>query len=224
MSDWFSYTLRDALMFGPEVYWRLFALHNQILWPLPGVAMIAGAALVLLMMAPTDWRSRIGLLLTSLAWIGAAHFLWARFSPINWPMAYVTWAFAAQAALLSSFALVSAGGPGGSAAARSAGLLLIVYSVFLHPLVGLLFGRPLAQAEVIGLAPDPTALASLGILLAVCGGRWRAVLSVILALWCVLSAVTLFTLGMAQGWLLISALGVWSTSMLLEIVRARARG
>lgn len=50
--------------------------------------------------------------------------------------------------------------------ARNLGWLLAVTGVLLYPLGGLLAGRPLSQAEVFGMAPEPTALASLGLLLA----------------------------------------------------------
>lgn len=46
------------------------------------------------------------------------------------------------------------------------GWLLAVIGVFLYPLAGLLAGRPWTQAEVFGSATEPTALASLGLLLA----------------------------------------------------------
>jgi hypothetical protein len=49
---------------------------------------------------------------------------------------------------------------------QNLGWLLAITGVVLYPLAGLLAGRPWSQAEVFGTAPEPTALASLGLLLA----------------------------------------------------------
>jgi hypothetical protein len=58
-----------------------------------------------------------------------------------------------------------------------------------YPLLALVQGRPWPQAEVFGLMPDPTALATAALLLASRGlARW-ALLVVPLA-WCVVAAVT----------------------------------
>lgn len=144
-----------------------------------------------------------------------------RYAPIN----YATWVFAAQAAVIAVFALY---GPKAQArrtgtSARAIGLTLVAYAVLLHPLAAPLFGRPLAQAEVFGLAPDPTAFAGLGLVLAFVRGTWRAVLSIVPVLWCVVSAATLFTLGAPQAWFPVAALGIWVAGMVYEIVRPQGR-
>jgi len=33
MSEWWTYRPEDFLLFSPRVYWRLFELHNEALWP-----------------------------------------------------------------------------------------------------------------------------------------------------------------------------------------------
>jgi hypothetical protein len=52
-------------------------------------------------------------------------------------------------------------------------LALLIYALALHPLIPLLAGRPWTQAEIFGLAPDPTAIATLGILLATTRPHWH---------------------------------------------------
>ena len=47
---------------------------------------------------------------------------------------------------------------------RGLGWLLVVAGLF-YPLVGLAAGRPWVQAEFFGMAPEPTALLTLGLLL-----------------------------------------------------------
>jgi hypothetical protein len=67
--------------------------------------------------------------------------------------------------------------------------------VLLYPLAGLLAGRPWTQLEVFGITPEPTALATLGLLLASAQPpsrpvRW--VLAVIPTLSLMLGAATLW--------------------------------
>jgi hypothetical protein len=49
---------------------------------------------------------------------------------------------------------------------RKLGWLLAICGVLLYPLAALLAGRPWAQLELFGMTPEPTALATLGLLLA----------------------------------------------------------
>jgi hypothetical protein len=67
-------------------------------------------------------------------------------------------------------------------------------SLLIAPLIGPLLGRPWTQAEVFGIAPDPTAIATLGILLTA-NGRVRWELLATPVIWCVISALTLWTMG-----------------------------
>ena len=55
-----------------------------------------------------------------------------------------------------------------------------------------LTGRPITQAEIFGLAPDPTAIATLGILLA--ADRPCLGLFAIPVLWCLITGMTLWTM------------------------------
>ncbi|MFD1158764.1 DUF6064 family protein [Roseovarius aestuarii] len=226
MIDWLNYSLRDFLMFGSEVYWRLFALHNQAHWPLPVVAIALGLAILLLMAAPNGPRRRLTGLLMALSWVGAAHFLATRYAPINWPMAYAAWAFAAEAVMIAPLTMYGAPAQARPATrlAGGIGLAVFAYVLLLHPFVGLLFGRPLSQAELFGLAPDPTALASLGLVLLIGRSRWRVALSVIPVVWCVVSAATLFALGEPQGLMLVFVLGLWGAGMVSGATRATWRG
>ncbi|TJV09760.1 MAG: hypothetical protein E5Y18_23950, partial [Mesorhizobium sp.] len=96
--------------------------------------------------------------------------LWSRYAAINWAIAYVAPAFGLQALLL-----VIGGARGGLAfdrrdLAERLGLLIAVAGLVVYPLLPPLFGRPWASAEVFGIAPDPTAIAALGVLLAASGG------------------------------------------------------
>jgi hypothetical protein len=74
-----------------------------------------------------------------------------------------------------------------------------------YPLAAPLLGRPWQQAEVFGLAPDPTAIGTLGLLLLLEPGperrlpgwlraTWLVALWAIPVAWCLITGLTLWTL------------------------------
>jgi hypothetical protein len=89
MSEWWSYTLEDFLLFSPRVYWRLFELHNKAVWPLQILTLLLGTAVLVWVVQPRPWSDRVisAILASTWIWIAWA-FLWNRYSQINWAMAY----------------------------------------------------------------------------------------------------------------------------------------
>lgn len=223
MPTWPSYSPRDFLMFGPEVYWRLFELQNRALWPLPVLAGEAGVACLLLVISGRGPALRGAVMLLAVACLGAAYFLAARYAPINWPAGHAAWGLAAQAGLLALVAV--AGRPelagSGRRFASLPGWGLLALATVLYPALGLAAGRPLAQAEIFGLAPDPTAIACLGLASLVAARRHAIALAVIPALWCGASAATLLTLGEAQGWVPLAALALWGSGVAAALLQRR---
>lgn len=196
MTEWWTYRLSDFLMFSPRTYWRLVELHNRALWPAHLVALAVGLGLLRLaaMRRPGASRVAAAALAAVWAWVGWA-FLWQRYATINWAAAWIAIAFWLQAALLLLLgAMHSAVWRARTGARlRGAGWTLAVAGLLLYPLAGLAAGRPWAQAEVFGIMPEPTALASVGLVLAT--GQPHA------AWLCVVPALSL-TVGMATLWLL----------------------
>jgi hypothetical protein len=203
MREWLSYRPEDFLMFSPRVYERLFVLHNEALWPLPLLALLLGTALLLALAFPRPGQVRAALGLLALAWgFVAWAFLWQRYAPINLGIRYVVPLFAVQALLLLVLGLWRSELelPAHWHLPRVLGLALIAYAVFLHPLTALLHGRGLAGAEVVGLTPDPLAMATLGVAaMAQPASRGWALL-VVPALWCLISAGTLYLLDSPATW------------------------
>ena len=218
MSEWWTYRLEDFLLFSPRVYWRMFELHNGAFWPLHLVALAAGLAIILLMLRrPQGHGAWIALFLAAF-WIFIGwSFLWDRYAAINWAMAYAVPAFGLEALLL---AIVAA--RGGLAfdkrdIAGRAGLLLAAIGLVVYPLLPPLFGRPWTEMEAFGIAPDPTAIATLGVLLAM-SGRLPVLLLPIPLAWLLLSGLTLRTMGDAQGWLLLLTAGAAIAVLALRCV------
>ena len=221
MSNWWTYRLGDFLLFSPRVYWRMFELHNAALWPVHVLTLAAGCAMVLVMLRPTRSRARWMALALAIIWafVGSS-FLWSRYAVINWAMAYVAPAFALQAALMLTVGTISNGLVlGRRDAAGSVGLCLAVIGVVVYPLLPPLFGRPWTDAEVFGIVPDPTAIATLGLLLAG-NGRLTSILMPIPLLWCMFSGVTLLAMNDQQAY---APLLAAATAILALILRAMGR-
>jgi hypothetical protein len=204
MADWSSYRLEDFLLFSPRTYWRLFELHNAASWPLQLPAILLGAAIL----ACAFRRPRAAPALLALAWLWAGwSFLWQRYATINWAAAYLAPTFAAQAALLLWLALRREAPVAASprSVPGAVGLGLIVYALALHPLAAPLGGRPLAAAELFALTPDPTAIATLGLVSLLAKGAFAWLLLAVPLLWCGLSFLTLLAMTAPEAWILLSA-------------------
>jgi hypothetical protein len=81
------------------------------------------------------------------------------------------------------------------------GLAVAAAGVLVYPLVSVALGRGMATAEVFGMAPDPTVLATLGVLVLASPATRVALLPIPLA-WCALTGATLWTMGSPEWWLL----------------------
>lgn len=211
MPEWWSYRPRDLLLFSEEVYWRLFERANAELWPWPLVALALGAAIPVLARRPASRRAISAILVAALLVAGWA-FLWRLYRPVNWAAGHAAVLFALEALALFWIGAVRGGLRVRTGRAAWPGWALFGYALALHPLMARAAGRPLAGAEVFGLAPDPTAIAVLGLLACAAPGWGRAVLLPVPVLWCLASAATLLTLGTWEGWLPLgaAAVGLWA--------------
>lgn len=188
MSEWWTYRPEDFLLFSPRVYWRLVETYNAEIWPLQLLALVAGLALpVLALLRPASARIAVPLILAA-AWLTVAWaFHWSRYATINWAAVYIAAAFAIQALLLlaalalDGLRLRSSGSPLGFG---------LIGLALLYPVVTCLAGRSWAAAEVFGTASDPTAIATLGILL-LSENVYRYVLLPVPLAWCLFSGATL---------------------------------
>lgn len=196
MSDWWTYRLSDFLMFSPRTYWRLVDLYNRDVWPAQILAVAAGLLLLYFTGAqrPGARRAAAALLALAWLWVGWA-FHWQRYATINWSAAYLALAFVLQALLLAISGLVAPAGHAlpGTSMLRNLGWMLALGGLLLYPLMAWAGGRPWTQAEVFGVMPEPTALVTLGFLLA--SGhphaRWLCIVPVLALL---IGAATLWLL------------------------------
>jgi hypothetical protein len=193
MSEWWTYRLSDFLMFAPRTYHRLFELYNADIWPLQIVTI--GAGLVAFWLVWRGSHGRVVAAVLAAAWIFVAWaYHWERYATINTAAPYCAAGFAAQALLLAWLACRRDGLRFNTQPplVRWTGLGLLAAGVVLYPLLAPLLGRPWPQAEIFGIAPDPTAVATIGALL-LANGRIASILALPL-LWCAVTALTLWTM------------------------------
>ncbi len=198
MGDWSSYSLSDFLLFSPQVYERLFVLHNQDMWPAQFIWLLLGAGAL-----ASVWRARssgpgAALVILGAAWLSVAStFFLGRYQEINWLGAYI-----APLAGLQGGALIAYGLWGGARVVLPRqdrfpffiGTSVLAFGLTIYPLLAGVSGTGLSGSQVFGLTPDPTAVATLGGL-ALLTGWPRYFLALIPASWCVFAALTLSTLG-----------------------------
>lgn len=209
MTDWWSYRLEDFLLFSEEVYWRLFELHNNALWPAQLVALALGVVVLYFVLRPRPWSGRIIALILAIAWSFVAwSFLWRTYATINWAASYAAPFFAIEAVLLAWLGVALGNLSYGPKRrhGRYVRLALVIYALFLHPLVTIVAGRPIASAELFGLTPDPTAIATLGLIGLSAGGTTALALFLVPAVWCLISWATLYAMGTWEAWIPLAAL------------------
>jgi hypothetical protein len=195
MSDWLSYTLSDFLLFSPRTYYRLFELYNAAIWPMQIVALLLGVAIVFLWWRGGRWHASAIAAILAACWLWVAYvFLLTQYDTINWAAKYFAAGFVLQTLLLAfagivrnRLALRSSAGVSGWG-----GPAVFLFALVVQPLAAPLMGRPWSQIELFGIAPDPTAVATLGVLLA--AERAPGWLFVLPAVWCAISGATLWTM------------------------------
>lgn len=200
MGEWLSYRLSDLLMFSPGVYFRLFERFNGWLWPAQVPALLLGAGLLYAAWTGVGRAGRWAGTLLGAVWLFVAWAFFIRYyAEIFLAAPAFAAAFALQGLLLMLFGL-SGRLPIGTAVGppRYLGLALLVYALVIHPFIGLVAGRGWSGVELFLIAPDPTAVGTLGLLLTVRGGKvWW--LSLIPLLWCVVSGATYWVMGAWSG-------------------------
>lgn len=170
-------------------------------------------------------------------WVGWVFHL-GHYQTINWAAVWFAGAFGLQAMLLAACAGLAswtqhraelgsepAAGLGLGAVfnrRRRIGLSLTLLALFALPGLDLLLGRPWMQSALFGLAPDPTALATLGLLLMLPGGG-RAVLWPLPLAWCAISGATLWAMNAPEAPLLPAAAACALAARLLCVGRPMRR-
>ncbi len=222
MSEWWTYRLSSFLLFSPNTYYRLFELYNAAIWPAQIAAVGLGLSIPVLARRATAATGRATAGILAAGWLFVAiAFHASRYATINWAAVYFAWGFGLEAALLVWAGVVRGHLRFGRPVdlAGRAGLGMFLFAVVVEPLVGPLLGRSWRQVEIFGVAPDPTAVATLGILL-LARGRGRAWLMAIPVAWCATTGAFLEAMKAPDAWITPFAAVL---ALVLAIWQARAR-
>jgi hypothetical protein len=204
VSAWWSYRLEDFLMFSPRIYARLFEQANAAAGPWLPLLLAAGVAGLAALV-----RGR------GMAWLGAGLglawlccsllFLRGLYEPINWAVGALWPPLLALALLLPALGWVLREDTPPCGLPQRVAVGLAAWAVLVHPLWAPLAGQGVWQAELLALAPDPTAIATLAWLVVLPqrpGRHWQALVALawlpVLA-WCAFSTLMLAAMGDARA-------------------------
>lgn len=204
MSEWWTYSLADFLLFSPQTYYRLFERYNLALWPLQVASLVLGIAIPIALTRGGIRGSRMAWAILAIAWLWVAvAFFLQRYATINWIASYFAAGFGIEAVLLAGAGVTGRRLrlPPANRGIERAGLGIFLLALVAYPLIAPVLGRPWGQAEIFGMTPDPTAMATLGILL-LASPRPSWLLLVIPTLWCAVSGATLWAMKSPEAWLL----------------------
>jgi hypothetical protein len=205
-----------VIPYSTEVFFAILSEYNRSVWPAQLLPLALGlAAIVFAVRAPARADRPLAVLLaTAWGWTALAYHL-GEFAAIDFWAYGFSAAFAVQSVLLVWAGLVrrriSFGPLHG--AAQWTGLALMVLGLWAHPAVAMLLGREISETACFGVAPGPTVVFTLGILVL---ARPRApyYLIVIPLLGCVLAGAVAMELGIYQDYVLIVA-GLAAAGMLI---------
>lgn len=190
---WSSYSLHSFLMFSPQVYFRLFEAQNRALWPGQILALALGVVVLVLLLRQARAAGRTVALILAAAWLFVAwDFFAQRFADIHLAGSYLVAAFVIQALLLIWIGVIRNGLVFERGPISRSGLVMFGYALIFWPLLTVVFERSWWVAKIFGFAPDPTAVATLGMLLVCARPPWLLV--PIPVLWCAFSGATLWAM------------------------------
>ena len=188
------------LPFTADVLFSNFGQYNRALWPLPVLAWLLALAAILLTLRPVRSGDRViaGLLAAGWLWIGYGyHYL--QFAAINFAAPVYAVFFVLQGLLLAWTGVARRGLAFHfhADAFGWAGLALALAATLGWPLADLLTGHGWESVRLVGLAPGPTAVFTLGLLL-LTDGPTPLRLTLIPLLWTFVAGATAWVLAIHQ--------------------------
>lgn len=195
MSGGAGYQLQQFIPFSHDVYLRLLERIGETYWPWHIATLLLGVIVLLLALRH---KANAGCMLLAPLWLFVGYgFFLQHYAELNWAGNYIGYAFIVEAVLLLFIALSGKGLAEKAPDKRPAviiGLALALTGLVGWPFIGLLSGDSWYQAAVFGIYADPTAIATLGLLLIMLRG-WLLWLSAIIPLlWLVVSGLTWWVL------------------------------
>lgn len=212
-----------TLPFDTQQFLAVFAVYNLAIWPAQVAAYVLAFVMLggLFLRSPLRERVILGGLSIMWAWNGLVYHL-SFFSRIN-PAAYgFAVLFALQAALLAFHAFkpneIRFGAQ--SRWQRIVAFILIAYALLIYEALGVMAGHGLLKGPLFGVAPCPTTILTIGLLL-LGGGRLVGRLATIPLLWALVGTSAAVLLSIPEDF----GLGVAGTMFAVsQVVAAVADG
>lgn len=204
------------LPFTAEVFFSLFERYNAAIWPAQLIAYALGVLALLLSLKPLRGGDGIiaALLAASWLWTGVVYHM-MYFATINW----AAWSFGALFAI-QGMLFAWTGTLRGRLGIRFrpnlygwVGLSFVVFAMAVYPLIGWLAGHGWPRAPAFGVAPCPTAVFTLGMLL-LTARRVPLHLTVIPVLWSLIAGAAAWPLNIPEN-LTLPLAGVCGISLIL---------
>lgn len=193
--------------FTADDFFRTFSEYNAAIWPAQVVAYLMGVAVIALLAFQSRASTISVMLLLSTMWaMNAIAYHLQHFSVINPAARFFAILFLAQAAFLAAAPFIWRG----IFSARPpitrlyVGAALILFALIGYPVVGFLAGHRYPAVPVFGVAPCPTTIFTIGVLLfgRASPTRWLLILPVI---WAGIGGSAAVLLGIPQDYALIAS-------------------
>jgi hypothetical protein len=204
------------LPFTPEVFLRLFAQYNAAIWPAQIIAYGLGGLALVLALRPRRGGDRLiaTFLAASWLWMGVVYHM-MHFATINWAAPAFGALFVVQGLLFAGTGTLR-----GRLEFRFrpdlygwAGLGFVAVAMAVYPLIGSLLGHGWPRAPMFGLAPCPTTIFTLGMLL-LTAHRTPLHLSIIPVLWSLIGGSAAWLLELPEDLALLLA-GILGMSLIV---------
>jgi Family of unknown function (DUF6064) len=202
----------------------VFAAYNAEIWPFHLVAYGLGLVAVTAVFMPRPGLVRFAFAALAVLWaftgIGYHLTFFARINPIA-PM------FAAFFVVQGGLFLASAIRPGdlrlqiGQDFPSIAGLVTITYALAIYPVLGMWAGHGLLAGPMFGVAPCPTTIFTIGVLL-IARGTWVIWLSIIPFLWSLIGLAAAIQLGIPEDLAMPVAGALLAAVLLARRLKAQA--
>lgn len=211
------------LPFTADILFSSFEQYNRSVWPLPPLACLLALAALLLTLRPLPFGDRLIAIGLAAGWLWTGiHFQILYFARFDFVAPAYGGLFIVEGLLLIRAGLLRRPADFRFRPDLSGwiGLVLAVVAIAVLPLVDGLAGDGWQSVRVVGLAPGPTAVLTLGLLLL--GERRAPVhLAVIPLLWTLVAGATAWILWIPQD-LALPIIGVASFGLLVWKTRRRS--
>ncbi|MDA7949078.1 MAG: DUF6064 family protein [Hyphomicrobiaceae bacterium] len=209
--------------FSPEVFFALFEEYNLAIWPAQFAAYALGLLVLILAVRPSRVSSGvIGAILAALwMWNGVAYH-WFFFAPINFSAPVFAGFFILQALLLLWKFVIQRDAMIGFRrdAPGITGLTLMIVALAGYPLLANVADHGGLQSAVFGVAPTPTVIFTLGVLL-LARPRAPLVLMIVPLLWSVIGGLAVWLVGIPED-VVLPVAGVLAVNLVLWQRRGQA--